>query len=126
MLRGAEDVIDAEPEAGLFRRCANLHTPAACNWLLPAYGWGMHCIACSLNRTIPDLSIPENHDHWCKVEIAKRRLVAQLVSLISQDMSLKPGDIILCGTSVGVGSMKPGSTVEIDIVGIGKLSNRFE
>jgi 2-keto-4-pentenoate hydratase/2-oxohepta-3-ene-1,7-dioic acid hydratase in catechol pathway len=52
--------------------------------------------------------------------------VAQLVSLISQDMSLNPGDIILCGTSVGVGSMKPGSTVEVEIAGIGKLSNRFE
>jgi 2-keto-4-pentenoate hydratase/2-oxohepta-3-ene-1,7-dioic acid hydratase in catechol pathway len=52
--------------------------------------------------------------------------VAQLVSKISQDMSLQPGDIILCGTSVGVGSMKPGSTVEIDIAGVGKLSNRFE
>jgi 2-keto-4-pentenoate hydratase/2-oxohepta-3-ene-1,7-dioic acid hydratase in catechol pathway len=52
--------------------------------------------------------------------------VAQLVSLISQDMSLLPGDIILCGTSIGVGSMKPGSTVEVEIAGIGKLSNRFE
>ena len=52
--------------------------------------------------------------------------VAQLVSLISQDMSLYPGDIILCGTSVGVGAMKPGSTVEVEITGIGKLSNRFE
>jgi 2-keto-4-pentenoate hydratase/2-oxohepta-3-ene-1,7-dioic acid hydratase in catechol pathway len=52
--------------------------------------------------------------------------VAQLVSLISQDMSLLPGDIILCGTSVGVGSMKPGSTVEVEIAGIGRLTNRFE
>jgi 2-keto-4-pentenoate hydratase/2-oxohepta-3-ene-1,7-dioic acid hydratase in catechol pathway len=51
--------------------------------------------------------------------------VAQLVSKISQDMTLVPGDIILCGTSIGVGSMKPGSTVEIDIPGIGCLSNRF-
>jgi 2-keto-4-pentenoate hydratase/2-oxohepta-3-ene-1,7-dioic acid hydratase in catechol pathway len=51
--------------------------------------------------------------------------VQQLVSLISQDMTLNPGDVILCGTSVGVGSMKPGSQVEIDIEGIGKLSNRF-
>ncbi len=50
----------------------------------------------------------------------------QLVSLISQDMTLHPGDIILCGTSVGVGSMKPGSTIEVEIAGIGKLSNRFE
>ena len=51
--------------------------------------------------------------------------VQQLVSLISQDMTLNPGDVILCGTSVGVGSMKPGSQVEIGIEGIGKLSNRF-
>jgi 2-keto-4-pentenoate hydratase/2-oxohepta-3-ene-1,7-dioic acid hydratase in catechol pathway len=52
--------------------------------------------------------------------------VAQLVSRISHDMSLLPGDIILCGTSVGVGSMKPGSDVEVEIAGIGKLTNRFE
>ena len=52
--------------------------------------------------------------------------VAKLVSLISQDMTLHPGDIILCGTSVGVGSMKPGSSIEVEIAGIGRLSNRFE
>lgn len=51
--------------------------------------------------------------------------VQRLVSLISQDMSLHPGDVILCGTSVGVGSMKPGSLVEVEIDGIGRLSNRF-
>ena len=51
---------------------------------------------------------------------------AQLVSLISQDMTLFPGDIISCGTSIGAGSMKPGSTIEIEITGIGKLANTFE
>jgi len=51
--------------------------------------------------------------------------VAQLVSLISMDMTLNPGDIILCGTSIGVGSMKPGSRVEVDIDGIGRLSNPY-
>jgi 2-keto-4-pentenoate hydratase/2-oxohepta-3-ene-1,7-dioic acid hydratase in catechol pathway len=51
--------------------------------------------------------------------------VAQLVSRISLDMTLLPGDVILCGTSVGVGSMKPGSLVEVEIEGIGRLSNRF-
>ncbi len=55
-----------------------------------------------------------------------RFTVAQLVSLISGDMTLVPGDIILCGTSIGVGSMKPGSDVEVEIAGIGKLANRFE
>jgi 2-keto-4-pentenoate hydratase/2-oxohepta-3-ene-1,7-dioic acid hydratase in catechol pathway len=51
--------------------------------------------------------------------------VQQLVSLISFDMTLNPGDVILCGTSVGVGSMKPGSTIEVEIGGIGRLSNCF-
>jgi 2-keto-4-pentenoate hydratase/2-oxohepta-3-ene-1,7-dioic acid hydratase in catechol pathway len=50
----------------------------------------------------------------------------QLVSLISQDMTLEAGDVIACGTSVGVGSMKPGSSVSIVIDGIGTLSNRYE
>ena len=50
----------------------------------------------------------------------------QLVSRISHDMTLFPGDIIICGTSVGVGSMKPGSTIEITIDGIGTLSNTFD
>jgi hypothetical protein len=52
--------LDADPDAGVFRRCANLDTPAACNWLLPANGRDSLCVACSLNRTIPDLSMPEN------------------------------------------------------------------
>ena len=51
---------------------------------------------------------------------------AKLVSLVSQDMTLEPGDVIACGTSVGVGSMKPGSTVSVIIDGIGTLTNRFE
>jgi len=52
--------------------------------------------------------------------------VSKLVSLISADMTLFPGDVILCGTSMGVGSMKPGSDVEIEIAGIGTLRNRYE
>ncbi|MDH3670256.1 MAG: fumarylacetoacetate hydrolase family protein [Gammaproteobacteria bacterium] len=51
---------------------------------------------------------------------------AKLVSLISKDMTLFPGDVITCGTSVGAGSMKPGSTIEVVIDGIGCLRNSFE
>ena len=50
----------------------------------------------------------------------------RLVSLISHDMTLMPGDVIACGTSVGVGAMKqPENTVEISIEGIGTLANVF-
>jgi len=49
---------------------------------------------------------------------------AELVSRISHDLSLLPGDVIACGTSLGVGSIKDGSTVEVIIDGIGSLINR--
>ena len=53
-------------------------------------------------------------------------LPARLVSLLSQDMTLMPGDIIACGTSVGVGAMKdPTNTVDVSIEGVGTLSNVF-
>ena len=51
---------------------------------------------------------------------------AKLVSLISQDVPLEAGDIIACGTSVGVGSMKPGSQVSVVIDSVGRLDNAFE
>lgn len=50
----------------------------------------------------------------------------KLVSMISHDMTLEPGDIISCGTSVGVGSMRPGSKVEVIIDGVGHLVNHYE
>ena len=51
---------------------------------------------------------------------------AELVSHISHHMTLLPGDVIACGTSVGVGSLKPGATVEVEIDGVGVLANTFE
>jgi 2-keto-4-pentenoate hydratase/2-oxohepta-3-ene-1,7-dioic acid hydratase in catechol pathway len=51
---------------------------------------------------------------------------ARLVSLISQDMTLMPGDLIACGTSIGVGTMKnPTNKVEVSIEGVGTLENVF-
>jgi 2-keto-4-pentenoate hydratase/2-oxohepta-3-ene-1,7-dioic acid hydratase in catechol pathway len=47
----------------------------------------------------------------------------ELVSHLSHDMSLLPGDVIACGTSIGIGSIKDGATVEIAIDGIGALVN---
>jgi len=50
---------------------------------------------------------------------------ARIVSLISHDMTLEPGDVIACGTSVGAGPLNDGQTVEVVIDGIGRLTNRF-
>jgi 2-keto-4-pentenoate hydratase/2-oxohepta-3-ene-1,7-dioic acid hydratase in catechol pathway len=39
-------------------------------------------------------------------------------------MTLLPGDHIMTGTPAGVGPIKPGDTVEVEIEGIGVLRNR--
>jgi 2-keto-4-pentenoate hydratase/2-oxohepta-3-ene-1,7-dioic acid hydratase in catechol pathway len=50
-----------------------------------------------------------------------------IVSLISHDMTLDPGDVICCGTSLGAGTMKePRNIVEVSIDGVGTLRNTFE
>lgn len=50
---------------------------------------------------------------------------AEIVSHLSHDMTLEPGDVIACGTSVGAGPLNEGDTVEVVIDGIGALANRF-
>ncbi|HTP49179.1 MAG TPA: fumarylacetoacetate hydrolase family protein [Anaeromyxobacteraceae bacterium] len=49
-----------------------------------------------------------------------------LVSRLSRDMTLLPGDVIACGTSVGIGVLRPGSEVEVVIDGVGALRNPVE
>jgi 2-keto-4-pentenoate hydratase/2-oxohepta-3-ene-1,7-dioic acid hydratase in catechol pathway len=51
------------------------------------------------------------------------RDVAALVSYVSAAMTLLPGDVILTGTPAGVGPMVAGQRVEVEIEGIGVLSN---
>ena len=46
-----------------------------------------------------------------------------LVAWASRIMTLEPGDILATGTPAGIGPMKPGDTVEVEVEGIGVLSN---
>jgi len=46
-----------------------------------------------------------------------------LVKFISRIMTLNPGDVISTGTPAGVGPMSPGDRVDVQIEGIGTLSN---
>lgn len=48
---------------------------------------------------------------------------AELVAFISSIMTLEPGDVILTGTPAGVGPVKSGDVVEVEIDGIGVLRN---
>jgi 2-keto-4-pentenoate hydratase/2-oxohepta-3-ene-1,7-dioic acid hydratase in catechol pathway len=49
--------------------------------------------------------------------------VEDLVSFISQVMTLEPGDLIITGTPSGIGPMKSGDEIEVRIEGIGRLRN---
>ena len=51
--------------------------------------------------------------------------VATLVSHASKAFTLLPGDVILTGTPAGVGPVVAGQRVEVEIEGIGVLSNPF-
>ena len=64
-----------------YQRCANFDTAAGCNWLLPHGSTEPLCRACCVNRTIPDQSDPQNQMLWGRIELAKRRLMSQLLDL---------------------------------------------
>lgn len=49
--------------------------------------------------------------------------VASLVTYLAQAIRLEPGDCIYTGTPSGGGSLVPGDTIEVEIDGIGVLSN---
>lgn len=89
---GSKADVDGEGQGSdvspaVYLRCANLQTPAACNWLVPLgedTPQVLLCQACRLNRTIPDLNDeahPDNAELWGKIELAKRRLVSALLVL---------------------------------------------
>ena len=59
--------------------------------------------------------------------------IEELVSILSQHVTLEPGDVILTGTPAGVGKgmnpptyLKAGDVVKVSIEGIGTLVNRFQ
>jgi hypothetical protein len=56
-----------------YRYCANA-VHGVCNWLIRDGSADTLCLACRHNRTIPDLSLPENLPRWRKIEVAKHRL----------------------------------------------------
>jgi 2-keto-4-pentenoate hydratase/2-oxohepta-3-ene-1,7-dioic acid hydratase in catechol pathway len=56
--------------------------------------------------------------------------VAEVVSFVSQAITLEPGDLIITGTPAGVGAfrdppvwLKPGDEIAIEIDGLGRISN---
>lgn len=52
--------------------------------------------------------------------------VEEIVEAVTAVMTLEPGDVIFTGTPSGVGPLKPGDEIEIEIENIGTLYNRVE
>jgi fumarylpyruvate hydrolase len=48
--------------------------------------------------------------------------VAEIVSKLSEQYRLEPGDLIMTGTSEGVGALRPGDRVEATCAGLPPLS----
>jgi hypothetical protein len=75
---------EATPPKQFYKKCQNYSKQSACNWMIPVGSSSgekeeTFCISCRLNQTIPDLSRPENHALWLRMEAAKRRLVYTLL-----------------------------------------------
>lgn len=49
--------------------------------------------------------------------------IPMILAYVSRIMTLEPGDLVLTGTPEGVGPLAPGDVVEVEIPGIGVLTN---
>jgi 2-keto-4-pentenoate hydratase/2-oxohepta-3-ene-1,7-dioic acid hydratase in catechol pathway len=70
-------------------------------------------IACRVNGQVRQQSNTDQLAFNCRA----------LVSWASRIMTLEPGDIIATGTPSGISPVSPGDTMEVEIEGIGTLSN---
>ena len=52
--------------------------------------------------------------------------VGVLIAYISSIMTLEPGDLIFTGTPSGVGQLKDGDEVSVEIEGLGAISNKVQ
>ena len=52
--------------------------------------------------------------------------VPDLLAFITAAMTLEPGDVVATGTPAGIGPMKSGDVVEVEIEGVGTLRNHIQ
>jgi hypothetical protein len=70
----------AEHDQKEYKYCKN-KAYGVCNWLVEKDDAQEFCRACQLNRTIPNLTDEENFEKWQNLEVAKHRLVYQLLKI---------------------------------------------
>lgn len=90
---------------------------------------------CPLGPWIVDDVDPGDLEILCRVngEVRQRSRTSNLVfdplrllCFVSSVMTLLPGDVIMTGTPSGVGPLRPGDLVEVEVEGIGTLHNFVE
>ncbi|MEX0729691.1 MAG: putative zinc-binding peptidase [Aquisalimonadaceae bacterium] len=64
-----------------YRQCVHYSRDAVCNWMVAEEDETPFCVACRLNRTIPDLTIDGNFRRWAQLEGAKRYMLYGLLQL---------------------------------------------
>jgi hypothetical protein len=61
-----------------YKFCSN-HQYDVCNWVIATESTEEFCVACRVNRVIPNLSDFEYRQRWHKIELAKHRLIYSLL-----------------------------------------------
>ena len=69
-----------------YKFCKN-HEYGVCNWVISRDDSNEFCVACKVNRTIPNLSDPQYRQRWHKIELAKHRLI---YSLLRWNLQVEP------------------------------------
>ena len=91
--------------------------------------------------TFCPVGVSAAHDDWRSLEVIGRVNgtvrqhgraadmifgIPDVLSYISAIMTLEPGDIVATGTPEGVGPLRPGDVVEVEIPGVSRVRNRVE
>jgi len=77
----AETSPETSAQQSSYRLCANYTEQNVCNWAALASEPDALCLSCRLTRVIPNLGEAGNHEAWCRLETAKRRMLYSLLHL---------------------------------------------
>lgn len=83
-------------------------------WIVTDLDWNDLDLTCRVNQEVRQQGNTQDMVYG----------VPQLISFISKVMTLLPGDVIATGTPDGIGPIRKGDVVEVEIPGIGILRNR--
>jgi 2-keto-4-pentenoate hydratase/2-oxohepta-3-ene-1,7-dioic acid hydratase in catechol pathway len=92
---------------------------------------------CPMGTVVPigDVADREALEVVCRVNGQERQRghvgqmafsIPALLAYVTSVMTLEPGDVLATGTPAGVGPLHPGDVVEVEVVGVGTLSNPVE